>query len=165
MRDDASDVVDLLEGLTLKERRFVEAYLGEAAGNGTRAAKLAGYRGGPAVLAQIAYARLRKREIQGVISQLTEHDELVAGRVERLRFLTRVMRGEERDQRITATGEVIELRTQTNARLRAAEKLAELAGDFREPEQAGDGLPPDLTLEQLFDLADIPRGTSDSEPH
>jgi phage terminase small subunit len=29
--------------LTLKQRRFVEAYCGEAAGNATQAAKLAGY--------------------------------------------------------------------------------------------------------------------------
>jgi phage terminase small subunit len=34
---------DPLEGLTVKQRKFCEAYVGEAAGNATEAARIAGY--------------------------------------------------------------------------------------------------------------------------
>lgn len=161
------DVADPLLGLNLRERKFVEAYLGEAAGNATRAARLAGYSGSYSALGVAGFENLKKPKIREVIAQLLDQDELVAGRVERLRFMTRVMRGEERDQRLNALGELIEVRTPTHVRQRAAEKLAELAGDFREPDKADDGLPPDLSLEQLFDLAGIPRGEPEQppEPH
>ena len=158
------EVPDLLADLTLKERRFVEAYLGEAAGNATRAARLAGYKGSAITLGVVGYENLRKPQIRSAVTQIIEHDELVAGRVERLRFMTRVMRGEERDQRITATGDVIEVRTPTQVRLRAAEKLCELAGDFREPDKDSDDLPADLTIDELFDLAGIPRGEPEPPP-
>jgi phage terminase small subunit len=151
-------VTDPLAGLTLKERRFVEAYVGEAAGNGTRAARLAGYGGGVATHSAIGSENLRKPPIRDAIAHIVDQDELVAGRIERLRFMTRVMRGEERDQRLNALGELIEVRTPTHVRLRAAEKLAELAGDFRQPDKTADGLPDGLSVEQLFDLAGIPRG-------
>jgi phage terminase small subunit len=158
---DGTDDADPFASLTLKERRFVEAYMGAAAGNGTRAAEMAGYRGNAATLGQVAYTKLKKREIREAIAMLSEHDPLVAGRIERLRFFTSVMRGEVTERRV-ADGGVIEI-APLNARIRAAEKLSEIAGDFREPDSKADGvLPPGLTIAELFDLAGIPRARPDS---
>ena len=161
------DVADPLEGLTLKERRFVDAYLGEAAGNGTRAARLAGYGGSSTVLGQIAYENLRKPDIREAIARLTEDDELVLTRTQRLRLLSRIGRREEPAHHVMATGEVVEIPTRVGDQLSALKTLSELAGDFRELDKADDGLPPDLSLEQLFDLAGIPRGEPEQppEPH
>jgi phage terminase small subunit len=160
---DADAVPDVFAGMTLKERRFTEAYLGAAAGNATKAARLAGYKGNLLTLGVVGSENLRKPRIREAFALLLEQDELVAGRTERLRFMSRVMRGEERDQRVTADGEVIEVRTPMHLRLRAAEKLAEIGGDFREPEKTADSLPPDLSVSQLFDLAGIPQ-TPGAEP-
>jgi hypothetical protein len=49
--------------LTLKQRRFVESYLGSAGGNATEAARLAGYAGGGSTLAQVGHENLRKPQI------------------------------------------------------------------------------------------------------
>ena len=51
--------------LTLKQERFVEAYL--ATGNGTEAARQAGY--SPNVPSEIAYENLRKPQIKEAIAQ------------------------------------------------------------------------------------------------
>jgi len=61
-----------LKGLSIKQQKFVDAYLGEAAGNGTKAAQLAGYRGSTQTLKAVASENLTKpdiaREIQECLS-------------------------------------------------------------------------------------------------
>lgn len=57
----------MAKGLTLKERRFVDAYLGTAGGNGTAAARAAGYAGSPKVLGIQAVRMLGKASIRAVI--------------------------------------------------------------------------------------------------
>ncbi|SRR6266496_1246494 len=52
-----------LKGLSLKQQKFVDAYLGEAAGNGTKAAQLAGYRGSQQTLKAVASENLTKPDI------------------------------------------------------------------------------------------------------
>lgn len=54
--------------LTLKERRFVDAYLGSAKGNGTEACRLAGYRGSRKVLGIQAGRMLAKAGVRAVIA-------------------------------------------------------------------------------------------------
>jgi len=56
--------------LTLKEQRFALAYVLETAGNGTQAARLAGYKGDDNVLAGVAYENLRKPKIRAYIQNL-----------------------------------------------------------------------------------------------
>jgi hypothetical protein len=51
------------DGLTLKQTLFVEAYLGEAHGNGVAAARVAGYTGTPNTLARTAWELLRQPKI------------------------------------------------------------------------------------------------------
>lgn len=60
-------LVERGESLTLKQKLFVEAYLGQAGGNATEAAKIAGYRGDEGTLAQVGYENLRKPEIRAAV--------------------------------------------------------------------------------------------------
>lgn len=60
-----------LNGLSLKQQKFIDAYLGAANGNGTKAAQLAGYRGSPQTLKAVASENLTKPDIaRGVKKRL-----------------------------------------------------------------------------------------------
>lgn len=59
-----------VEKLTVKEKKFVEAYLGEAHFNGTEAARLAGYKGSKNTLGVVAYENLRKPKIKAEIDMV-----------------------------------------------------------------------------------------------
>lgn len=68
--------------LSLKMRTFCLAYVGEANGNGTEAARIAGYKGDDATLSQIAYENLRKPEIIAFIAELrAEAEKKASGRI------------------------------------------------------------------------------------
>ena len=54
--------------LTIKQRLFVDYYLGISAGNGVDAARRAGYRGSPTVLHAIGTENLRKPAIHAAIT-------------------------------------------------------------------------------------------------
>lgn len=81
--------------LTEKQRRFVEAYMGEAAGNSTKAARLAGYKGSENTLKSIASENLTKPDIIAAIDERVNSDPKIATRKERQAFWTKVMKGEE----------------------------------------------------------------------
>jgi phage terminase small subunit len=104
--------------LTEKQRRFVEAYMGEAAGNATEAARMAGYGGDDptdAYLASMGSENLRKPKIQAAIAERVAADPKIASREERQQFWTQVMYDE--DQRM-------------KDRLKAAELLGKTQADF-----------------------------------
>lgn len=127
---DPADTPELSE----RVRRFVEAYAGVAAGNGVKACELAGYEGDRDVLATQAWRLLRKAEVKAAIEAMLESDPLVAGRVERLRFLTSVMRGEVTEPRVTGRtkdGDPIieQCEPALRDRLAAQDALAKLGGD------------------------------------
>lgn len=64
-----NQVAEKLDGLTLKQRQFINAYLGEANGNATEAARIAGY----AKPAEQGYENLRKPQIRSTLdARLTE---------------------------------------------------------------------------------------------
>jgi hypothetical protein len=71
--------------LTLKQRLFVDFYLGAAKGNGVEAAKRAGYRGSPNTLHAVAVENLRKPTIQAAIA-----DALRASAMQRDEWLARL---------------------------------------------------------------------------
>ena len=100
-------------GLTTKQRRFVEAY----DGNATRAAIAAGYseRWAASNIDKI----LKNTEIRAAINgrEQTRIDGFIATREERQRFWTRIMRDENAD---------------IKDRLRASEVLGRSEGDFIE---------------------------------
>jgi len=54
--------------LTLKEQRFIDAYLGSAGGNGTAACRLAGYQGNAKVLGVTSVRLLAKPRIQSAVA-------------------------------------------------------------------------------------------------
>lgn len=64
--------------LTLKQRTFVEHYLGDAKGNGAEAARLAGYAGDASVLATTAYDNLAHPEIAALIARRVDTLALLA---------------------------------------------------------------------------------------
>lgn len=102
-----------LDKLPPKRRVFVEAYCGEAAGNATEAARIARY----AHPSQQGHRLLRNAQVQAALAELTapERNRRVATREERLAFYTGVM--EDPAQ-------------QTKDRLKAAELLGKVGGDF-----------------------------------
>jgi phage terminase small subunit len=79
------------DGLTLKEQLFRDYYLGEARGNGTLAAKLAGYDGDDNTLGVTAYHLLRKSKIQNSIQQALNTVKMSADEV--LERLSKQARG------------------------------------------------------------------------
>lgn len=101
--------------LTTKQRRFVEVY----DGNGTAAAREAGYAGDDHTLANVARNLLRNAEILEAIRarENAELSPLIASRLERQAFWTSIMRDEEKG---------------LQERLRAAELLGKSEADFTE---------------------------------
>lgn len=110
--------------LTAKQRRFAHVY----DGNGTKAAREAGYSGGENVLAQVARENLRKPQIRQLIDSREEKQTKapIASREERQVFWSRTMLDESIDW---------------STRLRASELLGKSQADFieRVEHQAGAG--------------------------
>jgi phage terminase small subunit len=101
--------------LTEKQLKFIELYNG----NGTDAARKAGYDGDEKTLAAIAYENLRKPHIVQAIRERRDHEiaPLIATRARRQQFWTEIMEAEEVD---------------LAHRLRAAELLGKSEADFKE---------------------------------
>ncbi len=108
-----------MDGLTEKQRRFVEAYVGEAQGNATQAARLAGYSGDDPTLA-VAGAKLIRN---GKVAEAIE-----AARKPRTRraILTR----DERQALLTEFAN--DAGAEVKDRIKAIEVLGKMQGDFIE---------------------------------
>lgn len=106
-------------GLTVKQRLFVEAYTGPARGNATEAARIAGYKGNDVTLAVVGSENLRKPQVCDAIQKAAPKVEPVADREERMAWLSAIVRGE--GEYATAS---------LSDRMRAAEMLAKMTGDF-----------------------------------
>ena len=78
--------------LSLKQQLFVEAYIGVAKGNGTEAARLAGYAGSEETLAAVAAENLRKPQILSRVRARVDEAAMSADEV--LAELTKVARAE-----------------------------------------------------------------------
>ena len=105
--------------LSEKQRRFVQAYMGEAVGNATEAASIAGYKGNRRTLEAVVRQNLGNPRIKEMIEQAQRDDPLIATREERQRFWTRVMNGLEGDAKMPD-------------RLKASELLGKASADFVE---------------------------------
>lgn len=145
---DEQDIDEPAEMLPERWRRFVDAYMGEAKGNGTRAAELAGYPGDAPTLGVQACRLLKNARVRRAIELRLEGDPLVASRVERTRWLTSVLRGE-----IDAPN--------LRERLAAQEALSKLAGEqvtkVAQTNAAGEDMEGKPTAE-LFVLAQLGKG-------
>ena len=99
--------------LNERQRSFVTAYMGEARGNATKAAEVAGYAPGSA---HVTGARLLTNDkVRAAIDRLHSEDPKVAETGAIRRFWTEVMRTEGEDVRV---------------RLKASELLAKASGMF-----------------------------------
>ena len=94
--------------------------MGEAAGNATQAARLAGYRGNLSTLGTVAVQNMQKDAILEAIETLRKKDKLVMSRIERRRFWTKMANDPE---------------VENSVRIRASELLARASGDFIERHQ------------------------------
>lgn len=111
--------------LSERERQFVERFMGDAHGNGTRACELAGY--SKTTAAAQASRLLRKRKIQEAIEERRKADPLVLDREALQQFWSNVVNG-------SIQGELRD-------RLKASELLAKSQAVFVERhslEAAGD---------------------------
>lgn len=83
-----------LNGLSLKQRKFVDAYLGKANGNGTKAAQLAGYQGSAKSLGAIASQNLAKL---GIVAEIQKTLRTVMTSEAVLQELSEIARAECRE--------------------------------------------------------------------
>ena len=107
--------------LSERERRFVDAYMGEAAGNGTKAAELAGYKGTSKVLQVQASRMLSKAMIRTAIADRVEADPQIADRTQRQRLWSDI-----------AFGRAAYTEAALRDRLKASELLGKSQADFVE---------------------------------
>lgn len=121
--------------LTPKQRKFVEIF----DGNGTAAARGAGYKGSDDTLAQVAAENLRKPQIAAAIRarETSAIRPAVANREARQTFWTKVMHDTSED---------------TAVRLRASELLGKSEADFTDKLEVSGR----LTLEQLVEASTKP---------
>ena len=119
--------------LTEKQRRFVEAYMGEACGNATEAARRAGHSGNDETLRQVGSENLTKPHVRAAIEARIEEMPEVAKRQERQQFWTDIMRDNGMDMRF---------------RLKASELLGRAQGDFIDHIEMRGGL---SKVEQITD--------------
>jgi hypothetical protein len=103
--------------LTERQRRFVELFMGECAGNATQAALRAGYGKDAKSAAVRGHELLRNRKIQTGIQARQGADPRIATREERQLLLTQMMNDGKRPDSI---------------RLQALQLLAKSQGDFVE---------------------------------
>jgi len=116
--------------------------MGEAKGNATKAARMAGYGGSDTTLASVGAENLKKPQILEAVKERIEADPIVANREECQRFWSGTMRDEK-----------LELRD----RIRASELLAKSHGVFVERHDVSLGLGAQA-VEQL--LATLPEAVA-----
>jgi phage terminase small subunit len=115
------------DGLTIKQRAFVHAYCGEAQGNGTRAAKLAGYAGDVNTLKNIANKLINHELVVKAIRSFADKvdDSAVVSVIEAKRILSEIARDTDQE---------------TKDRIAAIDKLLKSGGAYiekREVEHKG----------------------------
>jgi phage terminase small subunit len=129
---DKPSVKDLSQdGLTEKQRRFVEAYTGEAHGNATESARLAGYAGNDVTLGQVGAENLKKPQIAAAIQAALEpiRKAAIMTRERRQELLSKFAEGDDP----TALADDPEAPfIPVKDRIKAIEVLGKMQGDFVE---------------------------------
>ena len=128
--------------LTLKQHRFVVAYMGKAKGNATEAARIAEYSGTDRTLGAVGKENLEKPCIQAAIKKHIETSEGIASRDEILKFWSDMLR----DGKVSETH-----------RIRCAENLAKCYAMFIERQRVEGSIKIDTTRDELLKL--IQNGT------
>ena len=131
----AAYIAELRDDMTERMWRFCQLFPGPlCSGNATKAARLAGYEGDDATLAVTGYRLLRNDKVRAALAAFQEADAATAARIEHGHFLTRVMRGEEKEKRAVRDdkGNVTfeDCPPSLKDRLAAQEQLAKLGGYY-----------------------------------
>lgn len=126
------------DDLSEREHRFAVAYVGEAHGNGTEAARVAGYKGSERTLATQASRLLGRDRVKQAIAELRAPREAAAyaTREELCSILTRIVRREVTGQKVTPKGEVVEVPPSLTEVRKAGEVLARIQGWVIDPNAA-----------------------------
>ena len=105
--------------LTVKERRFVDAYLGDAKGNATEAARIAGYKDP----GQAGYENKKKQDIRAYIDERLDAETMSSAEI--LAELSDVGRAEWRDFVTIRTrgGEIVDVKMDLRSKIDALELL------------------------------------------
>ena len=113
--------------LTIKQKRFVDAYTGPARGNGTEAARLAGYAGSEKTLGVVAVENLAKPRIQDAIGAALSTEDEAAEDVRReiITMLLAEARGQTHDSAVV-NGAVVAIPARSSTRLGAQTQLAKI---------------------------------------
>jgi phage terminase small subunit len=126
---------ELASRLTLKQRLFVEAYLGRAMGDATQAAKIAGYNATDRNLQTIGsclkYHEVIAQIISARVAEYMDSDEVLTG-------LTEIARRDDRDLVQVVTdhrGNVVEAKLDVMPRIRAYELIGKAHGLFNDRQQ------------------------------
>lgn len=120
--------------LTVKQKKFSDEYI--ISGNATDAALKAGY--APKSAYQMGAENLKKPQIKKYIkSRMQElEDKAIAKQDEVLKYLSAVMRGEEKEEILKSAGdykqEIIEIDVSAKDRIKAAELLGKRYGSWTE---------------------------------
>ena len=116
--------------LTTKQVLFAEAYLGAAKGNGTQAARLAGYQGDATTLQSVGSANLKKPASAARVEQRVE--QVAATTDEILIELSTIARAPWQDfvQIKMHRGEAIDVKINLADKLKALELLGKYRGMF-----------------------------------
>lgn len=135
--------------LTDKQKRFIEAYIGEAKMNATQAAKIAGYKKphvqGAQNLSKLS-VYIQKATEERSSKAIMKQDEILA-------FFSSVARGEEKEKVMASNGKVEELPVSVKDRLKAAELMGKAYAMFTEKR--------DVKVELPTLIDDIPGGDED----
>lgn len=141
---------DVLDRLTPKRRKFVLAFVGEARGNGTEAARIAGYKKPK----QEASFILTNPDVSAAIGTLTAPTEArqIATMEECLEMLTSIIRGEVgevcTDLAGSPTGEVIPAKP--SDRTKAIQQLSRMCGwETKKRSNPHEGLPKSELIARL----------------
>ncbi|MFQ7322083.1 MAG: terminase small subunit [Lactobacillus delbrueckii] len=113
--------VALLDGLTVKQRKFVAEYV--KTGNATKSALSAGYSEKTAARtgSENLQKPLIKQAIDAKMAEIESHKIMDA--VEYLQTLTSIARGETTEEQLANNGDVVTLKTRTSDRLAALREL------------------------------------------
>lgn len=119
------------EGLTEKQRRFVEAYAETA--NATESARRAGYKGDDNTLAVTGARLLRNTKVASGLQKLTEplHAAAIMSAQERQAWLTAIARGEVPEVYLV-DGVPMEGPARLKERLSAADQLNKMQSSYTE---------------------------------
>ena len=126
-----------MKKLTIKQKKFADEYI--ICGNANEAYKKAGYKFSSYNMASVEGHKLLKHpKIKAYIDERIKEleEEAIADQAEILKFLTRVMRDEEREEVLVNVGnfeqEVQDVKVSAKDRIKAAELLGKRYGTWTE---------------------------------